>query len=87
MGQTVDEVPEEPVVEETPTPPIKKGRKSSLNNPVKESEIDVISSSIVADRCKKQITKNAKDERYKRLVFQYQDLEQAMLVRLLELKN
>ena len=62
--ETVDEVPEEPVVEETPAPPIKKGRRSSLNNPVKESEVDVISSSIVADRLQKQITKNAKDERY-----------------------
>jgi len=62
--ETVDEVPEEPVVEETPAPPIKKGRRSTLNNPVKESEIDVISSSIVADRLQKQITKNAKDERY-----------------------
>jgi len=60
--ETVDEVPEEPVVEEAP--PIKKGRKSTLNNPVKESEVDVISSSIVADRLQKQITKNAKDSRY-----------------------
>ena len=62
--ETVDEVPEEPVVEETPAPPIKKGRRSTLNNPVKESEIDVISSSIVADRLQKQISKNAKDDRY-----------------------
>ena len=62
--ETVDEVPEEPEVEEEPTPPIKKGRRSTLNNPVKESEVDVISSSIVADRLQKQITKNAKDERY-----------------------
>jgi len=60
--ETVDQVPEEPVVEEAP--PIKKGRKSTLNNPVKESEVDVISSSIVADRLQKQITKNAKDSRY-----------------------
>jgi len=62
--ETVDEVPEEPVVEEAPPPTIKKGRRSTLNNPVKESEVDVISSSIVADRLQKQITKNAKDERY-----------------------
>ena len=62
--ETVDEVPDEPVVEEAPPPPIKKGRRSSLNNPVRESEVDVISSSIVADRLQKQITKNAKDDRY-----------------------
>ena len=62
--ETVDELPEEPEVEETSAPPIKKGRRSTLNNPVKESEVDVISSSIVADRLQKQITKNAKDSRY-----------------------
>ena len=41
-----------------------------------------VSSSCVADRLQKQITKNAKDERYPRDAngVQYQDLEQAMLV-------
>ncbi|BAQ91651.1 Phage minor capsid protein 2 [uncultured Mediterranean phage uvMED] len=61
--ETVDEVPDEPVVEEAP-PPIKKGRKSTLDNPVREDEINIVSNSIIADRLQKQITKNAKDSRY-----------------------
>jgi hypothetical protein len=64
IDEEVDEIPEQPEEEQEPTAPIKKGRRSTLNNPVKENEIDVVSSSIVADRLQKQITKNAKDERY-----------------------
>lgn len=63
IDETIDEIPEQPE-EQEPTAPIKKGRRSTLNNPVREDEIDVVSSSIVADRLQKQITKNAKDERY-----------------------
>lgn len=63
IDETIDEIPEQPEEQEEPAP-IKKGRRSTLNNPVKESEVDVISSSIVADRLQKQITKNAKDDRY-----------------------
>ncbi len=62
--ETVDELPKEIEVEETPKQLIKKGRRSTLNNPVKESEVNVISSSIVANKLQKQIAKNAKDERY-----------------------
>jgi hypothetical protein len=64
VDEIEDEIPEQPEEEQEEPAPIKKGRRSTLNNPVKESEIDVISSSIVADRLQKQITKNAKDERY-----------------------
>ena len=62
--ETVDEVPDEPVVEEAPPINFLKGRKSTLRSPIREEEIDVISSSIVADRLQKQITNNAKDQRY-----------------------
>jgi len=62
--ETVDEVPDEPVVEEAPPPPIKKGRRSTLNNPVREEEVDVVSSAVILSDLKKQITRNAKDERY-----------------------
>jgi len=64
VEEIIDEQPPEPEVEETQPEPLKKGRKSSLKNPVKEDEIDIISSTLVADRLQKQITKNAKDERY-----------------------
>ena len=62
--ETVDQVPEEPEIEETPLPPIKKGRRSTLKNPVKEEEVDVVSSAIVMADLKKQIARNAKDDRY-----------------------
>ena len=62
--ETVDQVPEEPEIEETPLPPIKKGRRSTLKNPVREEEVDVVSSAIVMADLKKQIARNAKDERY-----------------------
>ena len=62
--ETVDQVPEEPEIEETPLPPIKKGRRSTLKNPVKEEEVDVVSSAIVMADLKKQIDRNAKDDRY-----------------------
>jgi hypothetical protein len=63
IDEEVDEIPEQPEEQEEPAP-IKKGRRSTLNNPVREDEVDIVSSSIVADRLQKQITKNAKDERY-----------------------
>ena len=62
--ETVEQVPEEPEIEETPLPPIKKGRRSTLKNPVKEEEVDVVSSAIVMADLKKQIARNAKDDRY-----------------------
>ena len=62
--ETVDQVPEEPEIEETPLPPIKKGRRSTLKNPVKEEEVNVVSSAIVMADLKKQIARNAKDDRY-----------------------
>ena len=62
--ETVDQVPEEPEIEETPLPPIKKGRRSTLKNPVREEEVDVVSSAIVMADLKKQIARNAKDDRY-----------------------
>ena len=62
--ETVDQVPEEPEIEETPIPPIKKGRRSTLKNPVREEEVDVVSSAIVMADLKKQIARNAKDDRY-----------------------
>ena len=61
--KTVDKLPEEPEIEETPLPPIKKGRRSTLKNPVRE-EVDVVSSAIVMADLKKQIARNAKDDRY-----------------------
>jgi hypothetical protein len=64
IDETIDEIPEQPEEEQEEPTPIKKGRRSTLNNPVKESEVDVISSSIVADRLQRKITKNANDERY-----------------------
>ena len=62
--ETVDQVPEEPEIEETPLPPIKKGRRSTLKNQVREEEVDVVSSAIVMADLKKQIARNAKDDRY-----------------------
>jgi len=62
--ETVDQVPEEPEIEQTPLPPIKKGRRSTLKNPVREEEVDVVSSAIVMADLKKQIARNAKDDRY-----------------------
>ena len=62
--ETVDQVPEEPEIEETPLLPIKKGRRSTLKNPVREEEVDVVSSAIVMADLKKQIARNAKDDRY-----------------------
>tara|TARA_R100000278_G_scaffold3774_1_gene6666 strand:- start:257 stop:2059 length:1803 start_codon:yes stop_codon:yes gene_type:complete len=62
--ETVDQVPEEPEIEETPIPPTKKGRRSTLKNPVREEEVDVVSSAIVMADLKKQIARNAKDDRY-----------------------
>ena len=61
--ETVDEVPDEPVVEEVP-PPIKKGRRSTLNNPVSSKELDIVSSSVISSKLQRQITNNANDERY-----------------------
>ena len=63
LEETVDEIPDEPKVEEKPEKEIKT-TKSSLKKPVKEKDIDVVSSSIISDRLQRQITKNAKDERY-----------------------
>ena len=61
--ETLDEVPDEPVVEEVP-PPIKKGRRSTLNNPVSSKELDIVSSSVISSKLQRQITNNANDERY-----------------------
>lgn len=61
--ETVDKLPEEPIVEQVPER-TKLTNKSSITNPVKEKNINVISNTIVSDKLQKQITKNAKDERY-----------------------
>ena len=62
--ETVDEVPDEPVVEEAPPINLLKGRKSTLRNPVSSKELDIVSSSIISTKLQRQITNNAKDERY-----------------------
>ncbi len=61
--ETVDELPEEPIVEQVPEK-TKLSNKSSLTNPIKEKNINVISNTIVSNKLQKQITKNSKDERY-----------------------
>jgi len=62
--ETVDQVPEEPEIEETPLPPIKKGRRSTLKNPVREEEVNVVPQAVVLADLRKQILKNEKDKRY-----------------------
>ena len=64
VEEIVDEPPPEPEVEETPPEPVKKGRKSTLKNPVRKDEIDIVSSTIISNQLQKQITRNAKDDRY-----------------------
>ena len=62
--ETVDQVPEEPEIEETPLPSIKKGRRSTLKNPVREEEVNVVPQAVVLADLRKQILKNEKDKRY-----------------------
>jgi len=64
VEETIDEPPPEPEVEETQPEPIRKGQKSSLKNPLSSKELNFVDSVLISNQLQKQITRNAKDDRY-----------------------
>jgi len=62
--ETVDEVPDEPVVEESEPELIRRGQRSSLKNPLTSQELNFVDSGLISSQLQKQITRNAKDDRY-----------------------
>ncbi len=64
VEETIDEPPPEPEVEETEPEPIRKGQKSSLKNPLSSKELNFVDSVLISNQLQKQITRNAKDDRY-----------------------
>lgn len=64
VEEVVDEPPPEPEVEETEPEPIRKGQKSSLKNPLSSKELNFVDSVLISNQLQKQITRNAKDDRY-----------------------